>query len=146
MAILSVASMPDRTRAIATGESAGLLAKMAACTRALEAWGCAHIAIPCNTSHFFFDDIQATTRVPIIHMPREAVRYAVAGAVAGRGGFDPVKSARLLERPVRRIGIMGRTAPSPRACTPAPAPMRAPRPWCRARRASATSWRSSTRT
>ncbi len=107
MAILSVASMPDRTRAIATGESAGLLAKMAACTRALEAWGCAHIAIPCNTSHFFFDDIQATTRVPIIHMPREAVRYAVAGAVAGRGGFDPVKSARLLERPVRRIGIMG---------------------------------------
>ncbi|MFR6500372.1 MAG: aspartate/glutamate racemase family protein [Collinsella sp.] len=32
------------------------------------------IAIPCNTSHYFYDQIQSFTKVPIIHMPRESVR------------------------------------------------------------------------
>ena len=107
VAILSCASMPDRTRAIQTGEADALMEKMRACTAALEAMGCAHIAIPCNTSHYFYDRIQATTRVPIIHMPREAVRYAVAGAVVGERGFDPEASEGLFARPVRKIGIMG---------------------------------------
>ena len=62
---------------------AGLLAEMRAATAALEGLGCGHIAIPCNTSHYFYDAIQATTSVPVIHMPREAARYAVAGC---RGG------------------------------------------------------------
>lgn len=104
MVVLSVASMPDRTHAIETGDDAALLEKMGACTRALEGLGCSHIAIPCNTSHFFFDKIQATTSVPIIHMPRETARYAAAGALAGEGGLDPERG--VLARP-RRIGIMG---------------------------------------
>lgn len=107
MVILSCASMPDRTRAIESGDSAGLLAKMGECTRALESLGCEHIAIPCNTSHYFLDRIQATTSVPIIDMPRETARYAVAGAVAGERGFDPALSSGNFDRPVRRIGIMG---------------------------------------
>ena len=106
MVVLSCASMPDRTRAIKTGEADELLAKMAEATRVLESCGCAHIAIPCNTSHYFLDRIQATTAVPIIDMPREAVRYAVSGAVAGVDGFDP-DSAPAPEGGVRRIGIMG---------------------------------------
>ena len=48
MVVLSHASMPDRTRAILTGETGPLLDAMRADTRALEALGCAHIAIPCN--------------------------------------------------------------------------------------------------
>ena len=107
MVILSCASMPDRTRAIETGDHAGLLAEMRAATAALEGLGCGHIAIPCNTSHYFYDAIQATTSVPVIHMPREAARYAVAGAVAGECDFDPERSGGLFERPIRRIGIMG---------------------------------------
>ncbi len=91
VAILSCASMPDRTRAFETGERGPLLEKMSACTAALEGLGCAHIAIPCNTSHVFFDEIQATTSVPIIHMPRETVacimrRAAAAGCAAPRIG------------------------------------------------------------
>ena len=105
MVVLSCASMPDRTRAIKTGEHAHLLAKMKECAEALETLGCAHIAIPCNTSHYFYDQIQAFTKVPIIHMPREAVRYALAGAVVGENGFDPAKSAPA--EPVRKIGVMG---------------------------------------
>lgn len=89
MVILSCASMPDRTQAIVSGDHAPILEKMAVCTHDLEALGCTHIAIPCNTSHFFYPQIQASTSVPVIHMPREAVREAVVA------------------RGARRIGIMG---------------------------------------
>ena len=89
MVIISQASMPDRTHAILTGNDARLLEVMSEDARALEALGCTCIAIPCNTSHFFYDQIQSFTSVPIIHMPREAVREAVRA------------------RGARRIGVMG---------------------------------------
>lgn len=102
MVILSVASMPDRTKAIASGNSQALLAKMAEATHALESLGCANIAIPCNTSHYFYDQIQATTSVPIIHMPRETVRFIVQSV---RGDIDGVNA--LPQERTLRIGIMG---------------------------------------
>lgn len=102
MVILSCASMPDRTRAIREGDATELLEKMASCTAVLEQLGCANIAIPCNTSHVFYDEIQATTTVPIIHMPRETVRAIVARAAAE--GAAPGAGAR---RESLRIGIMG---------------------------------------
>ena len=71
----------------------------------VESLGCAHIAIPCNTSHYFYDQIQSFTKVPIIHMPRESVRYALAGAVMGECEFDPNLS--MPAEPVHKIGIMG---------------------------------------
>ena len=94
MVVLSKSTMPDRTLAIKTGEHAKLLATMKECAQALESLGCAHIAIPCNTSHYFYDQIQSFTKVPIIHMPRESVRYALAGAVMGECEFDPNPSIR----------------------------------------------------
>ncbi len=97
--------MPDRTLAIKTGEHAKLLATMKECAQALESLGCAHLAIPCNTSHYFYDQIQSFTTVPIIHMPRESVRYALAGAVMGECEFDPNLS--MPAEPVHKIGIMG---------------------------------------
>ena len=88
MVIISQSSMPDRTKAILTGDDTHLLEVMRTDAQALETLGCAHIAIPCNTSHYFYNQIQSFTKVPIIHMPREAVREAM-----GRGD-------------VHRIGIM----------------------------------------
>ncbi len=89
MVIISQASMPDRTHAILTGDDARLLQVMREDAQALETLGCTCIAIPCNTSHYFYDKIQSFTSVPIIHMPREAVREAAQA------------------RRARRIGIMG---------------------------------------
>ena len=105
MVVLSKSTMPDRTLAIKTGEHAELLATMKECAQALETLGCAHIAIPCNTSHYFYDQIQSFTKVPIIHMPRESVRYALSGAVMGECEFDPNLS--MPAEPVHKIGIMG---------------------------------------
>lgn len=90
MLILNHASMPDRTKAIITGEQQLLLETMGQDVKLLEGWGAGHIAIPCNTSHYFYDQIQAKTSVPIIHMVRESVHDA----------------ARMGEH-VRRVGIMG---------------------------------------
>jgi aspartate racemase len=35
----------------------------------------AFFVIACNTAHYFYDDLQKATDVPIVHMPRETVKY-----------------------------------------------------------------------
>jgi aspartate racemase len=76
MIILNHASTPDRTKAILSGDSEELLRSMIEDVRTLEQLGVANIAIPCNTSHYYYEKLQAETKVPIIHMVRESVRYA----------------------------------------------------------------------
>ena len=74
MVILSHASMPDRTKAIQTGDAEEFLRTIREDAKTLEALGCANIAIPCNTSHYFLPQIQEATRVPIINMIEESVK------------------------------------------------------------------------
>lgn len=90
MIILSHATMPDRTKAIETGDDGELIKLLQQDIRALEALGAQNIAIPCNTSHYYFEQMQSVTNVPIIHMVRESVRYAVSHYAN-----------------VKKIGIMG---------------------------------------
>lgn len=88
--ILSHATMPDRTRAIITGQKMDFLQAISKDAKNLEMLGVSNIAIPCNTSHYFFDDIQKATKVPIINMVEESVRYVTEE-------FPKVK----------KVGIMG---------------------------------------
>lgn len=90
MIIFSHATLPDRTKAIESGDAEELLSLLRRDVQTLEQLGAANIAIPCNTSHYFYDQIQSATKVPIIHMVRESVRYAVEHYY-----------------PVKKIGIMG---------------------------------------
>ncbi len=89
MIILSHASMPDRTEAIATGEDGHLINMLCNDARTLESLGASNIAITCNTSHYFYDHIQKAVRIPVINMIQESVSYAVRD-------FENVK----------RVGIM----------------------------------------
>ena len=68
MIILSHATMPDRTQAILTGNKLPFLKAITQDARDLEMLGVENIAIPCNTSHYFLEDIQKSTSVPIINM------------------------------------------------------------------------------
>ena len=43
----------------------------------LEKSKCKFIVIPCNTAHYWFDDLQKKTKVPIISMPKEVYLHAV---------------------------------------------------------------------
>ena len=71
--ILSDTSMPDRTEAILSGNTAEVKDRLIKDARLLQSCGCGCIAIPCNTSHYFWEDIQAAVDIPVLHMPRMAV-------------------------------------------------------------------------
>ena len=45
--------------------------------RFLEKNKCNFIVIPCNTAHYWFDDLQKKTKIPIISMPREVYLNAI---------------------------------------------------------------------
>ena len=42
----------------------------------LEKSKCKFIVIPCNTAHYWFDDLQKKTKIPIISMPREVYNHS----------------------------------------------------------------------
>ncbi|MFD2117093.1 aspartate/glutamate racemase family protein [Paenibacillus yanchengensis] len=68
MVILNHATIPDRTQVIAQGQADQFLTTIARDFALLEQAGAANIAIPCNTSHYFYEHMQAMTSVPIINM------------------------------------------------------------------------------
>lgn len=71
--IWSDTGMPDRTRAILSGETEPVFARLLSGARLLEREGCTVLAIPCNTSHYFADRLQGELHIPLIHMIRETV-------------------------------------------------------------------------
>jgi len=72
--ILSDTEMPDRTKAILSGQGEAVYSRLLKNARLLENCGCTAIAIPCNTSHYFLDRLQMEVKVPIIHMVRETAK------------------------------------------------------------------------
>ena len=73
--IWSDAKIPDRTAGILAGPEAAEQVYQALLdgARLLERAGCTVLAIPCNTSHYFADRLQAQLKIPMIHMIRETV-------------------------------------------------------------------------
>ena len=43
--------------------------------RSLEKSGCKFIVIPCNTAHYWYEDLQKKISIPIINMPREVFKH-----------------------------------------------------------------------
>ena len=43
----------------------------------LEKSKCKFIVIPCNTAHYWYDDLQKKTKIPIISMPREVYAHSI---------------------------------------------------------------------
>lgn len=71
--IINHASMPDRTSAIKSGDSARVVSLLQQDALTLKSWGADYIAIPCNTSHYFLPDINVD--VPIVDMIKETARF-----------------------------------------------------------------------
>ena len=72
--ILSDTQIPDRTQAILSGDTSALYQRLRDDAKLLERCGCTAIAIPCNTSHCFVDQLRGEVGVPILHMIRETAR------------------------------------------------------------------------
>ena len=60
----------DRTAAILSG-GADPRPEMIKSARRLEAAGADYLIMPCNTAHYFYDDICREISIPMLHMPRE---------------------------------------------------------------------------
>jgi aspartate racemase len=72
--ILSDTEMPDRTAAILSGNGQRVYDRLLEDAKLLEREGCTAIAIPCNTSHYFVDELQRELSVPILHMVRQTCK------------------------------------------------------------------------
>jgi len=78
--IISDTQMPDRTESILSGNTSGIYSQLLSDCRQLEACGCACIAIACNTSHYFVENLQKEVEIPIFNMPARTVeRLADSG-------------------------------------------------------------------
>lgn len=73
MIILNHSSIPDRTKAIKSGNTKEVFDKLSKDAKMLEDNGMDAIAIPCNTSHYFWDRLQSEVNIPIINMVRKTV-------------------------------------------------------------------------
>lgn len=73
--ILNHATLPDRTEVIKSGKYENFISAIVKDGKELEKLGVSNIAIPCNTSHFFYDEIQKRLDVNVINMVKETVLY-----------------------------------------------------------------------
>lgn len=67
MVVVSIPQVPDRTAAI-LGRGESPVPAMLEGIRLLNQAGVALIAIPCNTAHYWFDDLVRESQVPILHI------------------------------------------------------------------------------
>ncbi|MFO1446439.1 aspartate/glutamate racemase family protein [Bacillus sp. Bva_UNVM-123] len=74
MVILNHATLPDRTNVILNKKEDTFLQAIEKDIKLLEHAEVANIAIPCNTSHYFYEQMQAMTNINIINMVEETCK------------------------------------------------------------------------
>lgn len=75
MIILNHASLPDRTKSIFNQQKQPFLQMIEKDMIILEQAEVDNIVIPCNTTHYVYDEIQALTDIPVIHMVQSTVQH-----------------------------------------------------------------------
>lgn len=73
MIILNHATMPDRTTAIMNNNKMDFLDSIKKDLEILNFSGVSNIVIPCNTSHYFYEDLIKMTDINIVHMIKSTV-------------------------------------------------------------------------
>ncbi len=73
--ILNHATLPDRTYCILNNKKELFLNKIKKDLKLLENSNVSYVAIPCNTSHYFIDELKNYTKLKIINMPLETIKY-----------------------------------------------------------------------
>lgn len=68
------ASIPDRTEAVESGDSSQLIAAISEDIQLFEQNDISLIAIPCNTSHTYYEELQELSSIPIFNMVKNAVK------------------------------------------------------------------------
>src|SRR3954468_19140929 len=79
----SVPQIPDRPTAITSNGESPLPAMLAG-IHTLKAAGAIAIAIPCNTAHYWYDDMVREGGLPVIHIADAALEALKAQSLAGK--------------------------------------------------------------
>lgn len=74
--VFNDASVPDRTAYILDHTCANPFIPLADDIKKATTLGASFIVLTCNTAHYFYDDFQNLTDLPILHMPRIAIARA----------------------------------------------------------------------
>ncbi|USS40664.1 amino acid racemase, partial [Thermococcus aggregans] len=69
--------IPDRTAYI-LGKGENPLPELIDSAKKLEKWGADFIIMPCNTAHYFAEEIQKAIKIPLINMIEETASYVAS--------------------------------------------------------------------
>ncbi|GAF35292.1 amino acid racemase [Lentilactobacillus farraginis] len=72
--LVNHATVPDRTDYILDHQKPNPFVPLAEDIKQQSSLKPDFFVIPCNTAHYSFDELQALTTIPILHMPRETVK------------------------------------------------------------------------
>lgn len=78
MLVFNDCDIPDRTAFITEKSSDNPLPVMVEDAKRLEAAGCEFVVIPCNTAHYFYDELEQAVEIPVVNIVEETIRYAKA--------------------------------------------------------------------
>ena len=85
MMLFSVPSLPDRTEYILDNSKPNPLPMMIEDAKKLQAAGSAYVVMPCNTAHFFYEQIQKNLSIPMLNIIEETVKDACEKGVKKLG-------------------------------------------------------------
>lgn len=77
MVVLNHSTIPDRTKYILGKSKENPLNVMVEDARRLQQAGADFIVIPCNTAHYFFEQIKSSVTIPMINIVESTVEYAI---------------------------------------------------------------------
>lgn len=76
MIVLNHAAIPDRTEFILDATKPNPLPMMIEDAKKLQLAGADYVVMPCNTAHFFYEQIQHNIEIPMLNIIEETVKYA----------------------------------------------------------------------
>ncbi len=90
--VWNVPQIADRQRALA-GTGPSPLPQLLDAVKGLNQAGVSHIAVPCNTAHFWYDELQAASSAQILHIAditaqaliAQSMRPTIVGLIATQG-------------------------------------------------------------
>ena len=99
-------NIPDRTEAILRGGPSPV-EELLNSAKTLERAGAEFLIMPCNTAHYYYDDVRAGISIPFLNMIEETVKEAAVRGIktAGLLATDGTRGARIYEATFFRAGI-----------------------------------------
>lgn len=109
MIVFNDPQIPDRTAYILDDSKPNPLPEMENVVFWLENAGADYIAIPCNTAHYFYDNIAAKASVPVLNIMRETSAHIVErfgeGATIGLLATDGTIASGVFQQYLNQAGL-----------------------------------------